>query len=83
MYVKRDLDFRGLEYNCWCCEDVLEKIADANMEDALMDLLEEIFYSEVPTMTEINDFIRFDYEYIYETLGISDDDEDEEDEDDD
>ena len=75
MYVKKDLDFRNLEDNCWCCDDVLEKIADANMEDALMDLLEEVFFSEVPTMTEVNDFIRFDYEYIYENLGISDDDE--------
>lgn len=85
MYVKKDLDFSDLERECWCCEDVLETIYNADKEDALMDLLEETFYEQIPTMTELNDLIRFDYEWIYECLGISEeeDDEDEEDEDDD
>ena len=86
MRIARDFDFRDLEYNCWECDDVLEAVADANMEDALMDLLEEVFNADVPTLTEVNDFLRFDSELIYTTLGIPDpyaeDDEDEEDEDD-
>ena len=85
MRIAREFDFRDLQYNCWDCEDVLEAVADADMEDALMDLLEEIFNSDVPTLTEVNDFLRFDDEFIYTTLGISspyEDDEEEEDEDD-
>ena len=85
MRIAREFDFRDLQYNCWECEDVLEAVADADMEDALMDLLEEVFNSDVPTLTEVNDFLRFDDEFIYTTLGISspyEDDEEEEDEDD-
>ena len=85
MRIAREFDFRDLQYNCWECDDLLNRISDADMEDALMDLLEEIFNSDVPTLTEVNDFLRFDDEFIYTTLGISspyeDEEEEEEDED--
>ena len=81
MRIAREFDFRDLQYNCWDCEDVLEAVADSDMEDALMDLLEEIFNSEVPTLTEVNDLLRFDGDWVLETLGI-DPEEEEEDEDD-
>ena len=48
-----------------------------------MNLLEEAFSEEVPTMTAVNDLIRFDYDWIYERLGIDPDEEDEEEEDED
>ena len=80
MRIAREFDFRDLQYNCWECDDLLEAVADADMEDALMDLLEEIFNSDVPTLTEVNDFLRFDDEFIYTTLGISSPYEDEDDE---
>ena len=87
MRIAREFDFNDLQYNCWNCEDVLEAVSDNNMEDALMDLLEEVFNSEVPTLTEVNDLLRFDGDWVLETLGIDtdsdDDDEEEEDEDDD
>ena len=84
MRIAREFDFRDLQYNCWDCEDVLEAVADADMEDALMDLLEECFNSDVPTLTEVNDLLRFDSEFIYTSLGIRDpyDEDDEEEEDD-
>ena len=80
MRVAKELSFNDLFNECWCCEDVLNTIADNNAGDALMDLLEEAFSEEVPTITAVNDLIRFDYDWIYECLGI--DPEDEEDEDD-
>ena len=80
MRIAREFDFRDLQYNCWECDDLLNRISDADMEDALMDLLEEIFNSDVPTLTEVNDFLRFDDEFIYTTLGISSPYEDEDDE---
>ncbi len=84
MRIAREFDFRDLQYNCWDCEDVLEAVSDNNMEDALMDLLEEVFNSEIPTLTEVNDLLRFDGDWVLETLGIdTDSDEDEEEDEDD
>lgn len=83
MRIAREFDFRDLQYNCWDCEDVLEAVANANMEDSLMDLLEECFNVEVPTLTEVNDLLRFDGDWVLETLGIDTDSDDEEDDDND
>lgn len=83
MRIAREFDFRDLEYNCWDCEDVLEAVANADMEDSLMDLLEECFNAEVPTLTEVNDLLRFDGEWVLETLGITPEEEEEDDDDDD
>ena len=85
MYIKRDFDFRDLQNNCWDCEDVLKTIYDNDKEDALMDLLEnECFPYDVPTLTEVNDLLRFEGDWVLETLGIeTEDEEDEEDLDDD
>ena len=38
-----------------------------------MSHLEEMFFmndSEIPTMTELNDYIRFECEAIFECLGL-------------
>ncbi len=85
MRIAREFDFYDLQSECWDCDDVLEAVADANMEDDLMYLLEESFNS-VPTLTEVNDLLRFDSEFIYTSLGIRnpyDEDDEEEDEDED
>lgn len=75
MRIAREFDFKDLQYNCWDCEDVLEAVANADAEDALMNLLEEVFNSDIPTLTEVNDLLRFDGDWVLETLGISTDDE--------
>ena len=77
--VTSEFDFNDLMVQCWSgAVDTLNRIYDNNMEDAFMDLLNEIF--ETPTMTDINDYLWFESDHIYESLGISEDDEDEEDE---
>ena len=39
--------------------------------DELMNLLSDIFYdNESCTLTDINDFLWFDSDYIFESLGI-------------
>lgn len=83
MRIAREFDFRDLQYNCWDCEDVLDAVYNADKEDALMDLLEEVFNTDVPTLTEVNDLLRFDGDWVLETLDISTEDEDEDDEEDD
>ena len=76
MRVCREIDFNDLQNMVWSgAETTVENIANANMEDELMGLLEEMFLENVPTETEINDFLWFDSEYIYETLGLNEDGE--------
>lgn len=79
MRVYREIDFNDLQNMVWSgATDTVENIANANMQDELMGLLEEMFiwYNEnVPTETEINDFLWFDDEYIYKTLGLNEDGE--------
>ena len=75
--VTSELDFNDLMTQCWGgAVDTLNRIYDNNMEDAFMDLLNEIF--ESPTMTDINDYLWFDADCIYASLGISEYDEEEE-----
>ena len=78
MRIAREFDFRDLQYNCWDCEDILEAVSNANMEDDLMCLLEDCFSEEVPTLTEVNDLLRFDGEWVLESLGIDPEEEEEE-----
>ena len=80
MYVKKDMDFNTLMEECWCCEDVLNRIYDEDKEDEFMDWLEEYYYENIPTMTELNDLIRFDWEWIFEQLGIEDEEDDDDEE---
>ena len=77
--IKKDIDsFEELKNLTWCCEFALDAIEKADKEDDFMSHLEEIYLmndSEVPTMTELNDYIRFDYDDIFECLGLNEDGE--------
>ena len=82
--VTSELDFNDLMSQCWSgAVDTLNRIYDNNMEDDFMDLLNESFACMSPTLTEVNDYLWFDADCIYASLGISEDDEDDEDEEDD
>jgi hypothetical protein len=71
MEIKQDMDFRDLENNCWGqATKILEEISDADKEDALMDYLEEIFSGDIPTLTEVNDVLAYDWERVYEDIGM-------------
>lgn len=50
--------------------DTIADIQNANKENEFMDFLEMVFCDDVPTDTNVNDFIWFDRDYIYETLGL-------------
>jgi hypothetical protein len=80
-------DFYNLFENSWSgARDTLEDIIKAEKEDEFMDLLDTYFSCEKElTDTELNDFIWFSRDEIYENLGldengelITDDDEDDE-----
>lgn len=76
--VKNTIDsFEELKEFTWCCEFVLDAIENVNKEDEFMDYLRCIFNdcNTLPTMTEINDFIRFDTKQIFEAMGLDEDGE--------
>lgn len=80
MYVKEELYFNDLMNKAWSGgADTLETVSQFDKESELMDLLESVFYGDVPDLMEVNDYLWFERGYIFEMLGINED-EDEEDE---
>ena len=53
--------------------DTIADIQNANKENEFMDFLEMVFCDDVPTDTEVNDFIWFERDYIYENIGLTED----------
>ena len=49
--------------------NTLKTIEENEKEEELMTLLENTF-EDVPTETEVNDFLWFDDDFIFEQLGI-------------
>ena len=78
IYVKKELDFNDIVRETWECDYTLDAIEKAEKEDDFMEYLEVIFSmndSEIPTMTELNDYIRFETDEIFEYLGLNEDGE--------
>ena len=78
----------SLNFDFWSgAVDTYNDIVDADKENEFWDLLEEMFSDkEYISETELNDFVWFEREYIYNLLGLDEDgklidDEDDEDED--
>ena len=86
MKVYKEID-SAEEFEFWSgAVDTYNDIVDADKENEFWDLLEETFSDmECVSETEINDFVWFEQEYIYNLLGLDengkpiDDDEDDED----
>ena len=63
-------DFGRLYDNSWSgAIQTLDDISNADLEREFMDYLEEIFGDEVED-TELNDFIWFERDTIYDYLGL-------------
>lgn len=82
MRIYKDYDFNDLMNDCWSgAMETLRTISENNKEEELMSLLSLDCFSEMPDLTEVNDLLWFEDEWIFEMLGI-DTDSDDEDEDD-
>lgn len=74
--IKQTLSFFDLTNQCWCqALDTLQTIEDYSKEDELMELLSDII-TEDTTLTDINDILRFDSEWVLEQLGINEEEDD-------
>ena len=70
--IKKQCDFVELYAELWSgAVETMETVIENAKTEALMRLLEEIFY-EPTEIIKINDFLRFESDYIYEQLGIND-----------
>ena len=82
MYIKQEMDFNDLMNNCWGgAIDTLNTINEWNKENELMEHLKDVFSSYfdiIPTMTEVNDYLRFEDKDIFEALGIPESEDEEE-----
>lgn len=69
--IKEYNGFYELVDNSWSgAIDTLKDIERANLETEFMNYLEEIFEGNIPTDTQVNDFIWFERDMIYEAMGL-------------
>lgn len=80
-------DFGRLYENSWSgARDTLDDIRNADLEEEFMQYLDEMFGTDEVGDTELNDFIWFERDTIYDYLGLDEngeipkDDEDDEEE---
>lgn len=81
--AKDDYDFSDLMDKCWSgAIDTLQTIYDNNYEDEFMNFLVNYYCDcdEIPTLTEINDLLWFEDEYIFECIGLNLNDDENDDE---
>ena len=78
MEIKKDCSFSELQETCWRgAVDTLNTISKHDKEDEFMQYLEEVFSGDIPTETEVNDFLWFEDDAIFEALDINLEDEEE------
>ena len=70
MEYKQDFDVNTFQW--WSgARDTIKDIEAAGLMDELQSHLEEVFgYGEIPTDSDINDYVWHDSESVYEALGL-------------
>src|SRR5574344_2403519 len=73
MEIRREINgFYELADMVWSgAVDTIAYIQNANKETEFINFLEMVFCDEIPTDTEVNDFIWFERDYIYENIGLT------------
>ena len=59
-------------------KDTIAEVRKTNKMDELQAYIEDVFFKEVPTATQLNDYVWFNREDIYNAIGINVDDKEEE-----
>ena len=78
MNVTYELDLAT--FKAWSgAVSTLDRIREEGKCEEMEWLLDEL-YPDGMSETELNDLLRFDSDWVFETLGISDEDEEDEDE---
>lgn len=68
--VKQEMDFDDIRNSAWGqAVEVLDEIYKEGMENELMEYLEDIF-NEGVDITELNDLLAYDWEWVYSQIGM-------------
>lgn len=71
MEIRMEIGINELYDMSWSGgRDTLDDIFEHDKEEELMNLLEEVFFDEIPSDTEVNDFLWFERSMIYENCGL-------------
>ena len=82
MEIRMEISINELYDMSWSGgRDTLDNIFEHDKEEELMNLLEEVFIDKVPSDTEVNDFLWFERDMIYEHCGLDENGEEPMDED--
>lgn len=75
--IRKEMDFSDFERECYSgAEFTLARIAEEGKEEDFINWLKSNYYDlsdkidDAPTLTEINDLLRFDSEWVLEQLDI-------------
>ena len=73
--IRKEMDFSDFERECYSgAEFTLARIAEESKEDRfiewLKDMHEGVTIDDAPTLTAINDLLRFDGDWVLKQLGI-------------
>ena len=70
MYIKKEVStFEELKENSWSgAIDTLNRIEELGLENEFIQVLEDVFDCDIPTETEVNDFIWFEDNTINDML---------------
>ena len=65
-------EFNVGTFHFWSgAKDTIEDVKKANKMDELQTLIEDYFADQTPTKTQVNDFVWFQRDFIFEQLEIS------------
>ena len=73
MEIKQDVDVNDLRDMLWSGgKDTFEEIYDLDKEDELMEFLESMYADrdEIPDITDINDLLWIERNYVLESIGV-------------
>ena len=69
------------EFKAWSgAVETQERIIEAGLEEEFERLIDDC-YPEGITSTQLNDILRFDSEWVYEALGMTEEEDEDEEED--
>ena len=70
--MKFTQEFNVDTFHFWSgAKDTIEDIKKAKKMDELQTLIEDYFADQTPTKTQVNDFVWFQRDFIFEQLEIS------------
>lgn len=76
MYIKDDYGFEDLKKAVWQgAKNTVKKVEEAGKEEQFMEFLEDMYAEEVPTLSQVNDYLWHDHTVVMEYMGIGEDEE--------